>query len=195
MHCHFLLWGIFPTQGFNPPAGRFFITEPPGASGNPQEAVDHCLLSGWHFVDVISYDDHKNQICYACVCAHSVMSLTLCSPMDCSLPGSSVHGCSRQEYWSGLPFPSPVDLSNRGIEPTSLASSALAGGFVTTSTTWEAQIGYGIISVLEWNWGCVCVYVSEILTVELLCRLKGAVFLSLLYRVVLSDLIQIFPTK
>ena len=32
---------------------------------------------------------------------------TLCKPMDCSPPGSSVHGFSRQEYWSGLPFPSP----------------------------------------------------------------------------------------
>ena len=30
---------------------------------------------------------------------------TLCDPMDCSLPGSSVHGFSRQEYWSGFPFP------------------------------------------------------------------------------------------
>ena len=28
-------------------------------------------------------------------------------PMDCSLPGSSIHGFSRQEYWSGLPLPSP----------------------------------------------------------------------------------------
>ena len=28
-------------------------------------------------------------------------------PMDCSLPGSSVHGISRQEYWSGVPLPSP----------------------------------------------------------------------------------------
>ena len=34
--------------------------------------------------------------------------LTLCSPMDCSPPGSFVHGkFSRQEYWSGLPFPTP----------------------------------------------------------------------------------------
>ena len=32
---------------------------------------------------------------------------TLCHPMDCSPSGSSVHGISRQEYWSGLPFPSP----------------------------------------------------------------------------------------
>ena len=33
---------------------------------------------------------------------------TLCGPMDCSPPGSSVPGFSRQEYWSGLPFPSPM---------------------------------------------------------------------------------------
>jgi len=31
--------------------------------------------------------------------------LTLCNPMDCSPPGSLVHGIPRQEYWSGLPFP------------------------------------------------------------------------------------------
>ena len=31
---------------------------------------------------------------------------TLSNPMDCSLPGSSVHGFSRQEYWSGVPLPS-----------------------------------------------------------------------------------------
>ena len=31
---------------------------------------------------------------------------TLCNPMDCSLPGSSVRGIFRQEYWSGLPVPS-----------------------------------------------------------------------------------------
>ena len=45
--------------------------------------------------------------------------LTLCDPMDYSLPGSSVHGILRQEYWSGLPFPSPRDLPNPGIEPGS----------------------------------------------------------------------------
>ena len=36
---------------------------------------------------------------------------------------------SRQEYWSGLPFPCPGDLPNPGIEPGSPASPALAGGF------------------------------------------------------------------
>ena len=44
-------------------------------------------------------------------------------------------GLSRQEYWSGLPFPPAGDLPNSGIEPT---CPALAGGFFTTSTTWEA---------------------------------------------------------
>ena len=42
----------------------------------------------------------------------------------------------RQEYWSGLPFPSPEDLLNPGIKPASLTSPALAGGFFTSSTTW-----------------------------------------------------------
>ena len=41
-------------------------------------------------------------------------------------------GFSRQEYWSGLPFPSAEDLPNPGIEP---ASPELAGGFFTTETT------------------------------------------------------------
>ena len=46
---------------------------------------------------------------------------------------------SRQEYWSGLPFPTPGDLPNAGIETTSPAFPILAGVFFTTSATWEAQ--------------------------------------------------------
>ena len=49
-------------------------------------------------------------------------------------------GFSRQEYGSGLLFPSPGDLPDPGIEPPSLRSPALAGGFFTTSSTWEAPI-------------------------------------------------------
>ena len=48
-------------------------------------------------------------------------------------------GFSRQEYWSGLPYPPPGDLPNSGIEPTSLRSPALPGGFFTTSATWEVD--------------------------------------------------------
>ena len=51
--------------------------------------------------------------------------LTVCDPMDCSPPGSSVHEIfSRQGYWSVLPFPSPGDLPNPGIELTYLARQA-----------------------------------------------------------------------
>ena len=63
--------------------------------------------------------------------------LTLCDPTDWSLRGFSVHrilqarilewastGFSRQEYWSGLPFPSPGDLPDPGIEPGSATLEA-----------------------------------------------------------------------
>ena len=46
-------------------------------------------------------------------------------------------GFPRKEYWSELPFPSPGDLSDPGIEPVSPAS---AGGVFTTSATWEAHM-------------------------------------------------------
>ena len=50
-------------------------------------------------------------------------------------------GFSRQEYWSGLPCPPPEDLPNPGIEPkTHVFLPALAGGFFTTSSTWETPI-------------------------------------------------------
>ena len=44
--------------------------------------------------------------------------------MDCSPPGFSPMGFSKQEYWSGLPFPSPGDLLDSGIEPGSPAFRA-----------------------------------------------------------------------
>ena len=47
-------------------------------------------------------------------------------------------GFSRQEYWSGLPFPSPGELPDPGIKPASPVSHALPGGFFASSSTWEA---------------------------------------------------------
>ena len=45
---------------------------------------------------------------------------------------------SRQEYWSGLPFPTPGDLPDSGVKPKSLMSSALVGRFFTASATWDS---------------------------------------------------------
>ena len=53
-------------------------------------------------------------------------------------PASLCMGFSRQEYWTGLPYPSPGDLPHSGIELVSLMSPALASGFFATSATWEA---------------------------------------------------------
>ena len=53
-------------------------------------------------------------------------------------------GFSRQEYWSGLLCPPAGDLLHQGIEPQSLMSPALAGGFFTTSATWEALYAFQI---------------------------------------------------
>ena len=66
--------------------------------------------------------------CVPMCCAESC--LTLCDPMDCIACQAPLSmRFSRQEYWSGLPFPSPGDLPHPGLEPT---SPALAGGFFTT---------------------------------------------------------------
>ena len=53
---------------------------------------------------------------WMCAIAKSLQSCpTRCDPMDCSLPGSSVHGFSRREYWSGVPLPSHSILKSRDI--------------------------------------------------------------------------------
>ena len=58
-------------------------------------------------------------------------------------------GFSRQEYWRGLPFPSPGDLPDPGTEPT---SPALAGGVFTTSATWEAPLSSHIYLAWSFHW-------------------------------------------
>ena len=50
--------------------------------------------------------------------------LTLATPWTVAYQASPSMGFSRQEYWSGLPFPSPGDLPNPGIEPRSPALQA-----------------------------------------------------------------------
>ena len=76
-----------------------------------------------------------------CVCAQSLQSrLILCDHMDCSLPGSSVHGTfqARIPEWVTISF--SRGSSDPGIEIASLMSPVLAGGFFTTSSTWEALV-------------------------------------------------------
>ena len=75
---------------------------------------------------------------YACILSH-FSNVQLCATLWTVAPQAHLSmGFSRQEYWNGLPCPPPEDLPNPGIKPTSLMFPALAGGFFTISTTWEA---------------------------------------------------------
>ena len=69
-------------------------------------------------------------------CFRRVLLFVILWTVACQAPLSK--GFCRQDYWSGLPFHPPGDLPDLGIKPVSFASSALAGEFFTTDTTWEA---------------------------------------------------------
>ena len=56
-----------------------------------------------------------------------------------ALPAPLSMGFPRQEYWSGLPFPSPGDLPDPGIEPMALVSPALARAFFATVSPGKPQ--------------------------------------------------------
>ena len=66
---------------------------------------------------------------------------TLCNPMDCSPPGSSVQGILQARILEWVAMPSSRDLPNTGIERASLVSPVLAGGFFTTSRGRERGAG------------------------------------------------------
>ena len=60
--------------------------------------------------------------CFGCLVAKLVW--LFCDPMNCSPQASLSVGFSQHEYWSGLPFPSPGNLNNPGVEPESPALQA-----------------------------------------------------------------------
>ena len=85
---------------------------------------------------MIPTTEKQRLMCAVCICAKSCQScLTLCDPMDHSLPGSSVHGILQARTLDGLPRPPPGNLPDPVVEPE---SPALVGEFLTISTPWEA---------------------------------------------------------
>ena len=82
-----------------------------------------------------------------CVCAREYTCLVMsnsCDSMDCRLPGSSVHGIFRWEYWSGLSFPPPGDLPHPRTGHTTLASSALGSRIFTTAPPGKCQFYFDL---------------------------------------------------
>ena len=95
---------------------------------------------------------------------HAAKSLqscpTLCHPMDYSPPGFSFHGFSRQEYWSGLPCPSPGYLHNLRIKlrSPSLQADSLP---IEPPGKWEFLI-YWILTPYRYTIGKYFLLVSRL---------------------------------
>ena len=100
---------------------------------NAEDTLTHCLEWTWHrewaSQERPSKSGSENCSLKSLCCLVTQSNQTLCDPKDSRLPGSSVHGFPRQEYWSGLPFPSPGDLLDPGVKSM---STALTGVFFTT---------------------------------------------------------------
>ena len=118
--CHFAGgYAVFP-----PPFVEKTIFTPKASAKISQLCLESLFLS--YFVLPIYFfillptphclDYSETKVAQACP--------TLCDTMDYSLSGFWIHGISSQEYWSGLPFPSPVDLPDPGIKPGSPALQA-----------------------------------------------------------------------
>ena len=115
-----LLQGIFPTQGLNPDLS--YCRQIPH-----QLSHRGSLYSAW------------NRVNNGCCAVLSRLRL-FGTPWTISRQAPLPREFSRQEYLSRLPFPTLGDLLVPGIETASLASPALAGGFLYHWATWEAQI-------------------------------------------------------
>ena len=113
----FAISWIFPTQGWNP-------------------GLLNCRQILYHL-------SHQGNSCIFIMCVH-VKSLqlcpTLCNPMVCSPPGPSVHRILQARIMESVAMPSSRDLLDPGMEPISLMSPALAGGFFTTRATWQVPV-------------------------------------------------------
>ena len=91
-------------------------------------------------------------------------------------------GFSRQEYSSGVSCPSPGDLPDPGLQPTSVMAPALASKFFTTSTTWEAHSVHKArrvmsLALLKLNINCIfyfCTYLIFSIAKSLFYKRKRA---------------------
>ena len=103
------------------------------------------LLSSFQVFNNHFEDKEDVMYTYMCVCVHARVCvctcmhakllqfcLTLCDPMDCSLPGSSLHRILQVRILEWVSMLPPRDLTHPGIDPVSLTSPVLAGRFFTT---------------------------------------------------------------
>ena len=137
--------GSIPGLGRSPGEGRFFdslalISTGPGILQSSETSLQHHPGNLFPFSLVGLFLGPTSCCCYerlSVVYAVVVQSLSCAHSLETPYCPPGYMGFSRQEYWSGLPSPSPVDLPDAGIKLTS-ASPALAGRFITTEPPGKA---------------------------------------------------------
>ena len=120
----------------------------------------------------MAYDQIKLKRFACCMCMLICVQL-FAIPWTVAHQAPMSRGFPRQEYYSGLPFPTPGDLPDPGIKPTSLGSPALPGRFFTTEpfgnpkpkpflilwrTKETTDSGTMLLTVVyrwEWPWSCL----------------------------------------
>ena len=112
-----------------------------------------CMLQYESWKYCAKWNKWDTRLHIVCVLSHFSHVGFLATPWTVAYQTSLSMGFSRQEYWSGLPFPPPGDLPNPGIKPASLSSPILAGRFFTTSTTWESE-SHSVMSYSVTPVGC-----------------------------------------
>ena len=167
---HILLSTYFLFFGRTAKACRILVSQQVVKIAPP--AVQSWSLNHWTAREVLFYCDHfsgylraNKQNIFSCVCCCLVAKscLTLCHPMDCSPPGSMEF--SKQEYWSGLPFPSPGG-SSQSRDRT--CTSCIGKQFLYHWATWEAicipPLKRNVIQILcpVFNW-VVCLELEDFL--------------------------------
>ena len=96
--------------------------------------ISLCTVSlGFIRIAARIWDSFLSLCVCVCVCVWvAQLCPTLCNPMDCSPPGSPIHGITQARYWSLLSFPRPGDLPDPGTEPQS-------PGLWADSTVWTTR--------------------------------------------------------
>ena len=123
--------GNLPNRGIEPVSPAFAGDSlPPSHQGSPINFKPLLFRVYLLFCKLLVPRLYRCLLLCCCVCVQSC--LTLCVPWTAAYQAPLSVGFFRQEYWSRLPFSTPGDLSDPGIEPVSLVSPELAGRFFTT---------------------------------------------------------------
>ena len=122
-----------------------------------------------------------------CMCAQSLSLPALCNPWTVAHQAPLFMEFSRQEYWSGLPFPTPGDLPNLWLTPMSFGSPLLAGGFFIIAPPNVLQIYSRVDPWTTWrlsHWHCAVKNMSITLQSA---RIHSSVSLILHLRIVPTE--------